>query len=698
MGGDSKSGLTAGTAVGAQHEVNRLLHDGPAASLYEGRNTQDGRLVAIRIFHAADDKDARNAVLQTAHKLAQMPHPNLVGILDFGVIDDLGVPFIVSEYLGSRSLNTDIEDHGLLHPAKAVKLLLPVLDALQQLHRQELVHGGLRPENLLVEVDGEAERLRATGYALAPFRADKAGLQTMRYIAPECIKAKVMLPQTDVYQMGLVLVEALIGRPVVPSENPQQCMMAHYAGKLEIPDELLEGTLGPVVQKALARQTDERYANAGAFREALKGADLSEVFKVHRAPKPEPEPELASGPLHQPEKVDSVELAIDDALDTVLESMSEGMDSAPGLATAGPTGFFTPDSMEAMAKDIDSGQIGAHNPFEEEEEEDASAMAEAAVKEIDERATAKPPKITGPPSHTPAIAISALLVVLILSTLGFRYLALGGPEVDAAEDVLKFEEVIVPAPDGFALVQPGRFLVGSPTSEQGRSFVDEYQYPVSLTRAYFISKTEVTQSEWSEVSESHPWKGVECAGGACPATNVSWFDAVWYCNARSAKEGLTECYTLNGCQGGPGNDLECEEVVFSGLDCDGYRLPLEAEWERAARAGTNKALYTSADNAAWYNRNAEKMLHGVGQKAANPWGLYDTAGNAYEWVWDVYDLYPTGHTVDPMGPTKKDGYRGFRGGGFISPGRYIRAAEREYNLPTYRKPYLGFRVARTARP
>jgi formylglycine-generating enzyme len=701
MTGASHSALRAGTSIGAQHEINRVLREGADSTRYEGRNNTDGRLVAVRVFHGlADDKEGRTTLLKAAHKLAQIQHLSLVPLLDYGLIEGMDLPFVVSDYLGTRTLASDLEDGGLLHPALAIKLLSPVLDAVAQMHRQELVHGGLRPENLLVAVDGDRERLCATGMALGPFKPETADLQTMRYIAPECIKAKVRVPQTDVYQMGLVLVEALIGRPVVGAENPQQCMMAHYAGKLDIPQELLDGTLAEVINKSLARETADRYATAAALRDALKAADLSEVFRVHR----EVIPELStSGPvaaLHKPEKIDSTELSIDDALDSVMESLGSGDDEAP-LATAGPAGFFTPDSMEAMARDIDSvevpamslGQMGGADTAAP----DADQVASEAVKELDERASAPPPKLDGPVNHTPAIAISTLLALLILGTLGFRYFALGTAEPEGDGDILKFAEVIVPVPDGFALVQPGRVLVGSPTSEQGRSFVDEYEYPVSLTHAYFISKTEVTQAEWSTLSDSQPWEGNEC-GGNCPAAGVSWFDAVWYCNALSTREGLTSCYAPKDCKGTPGVDLECKAVGFSGLACDGYRLPTEAEWETAARAGTRTALHGPSDAVAWYNRTADKKLHGVGELTPNAWGLYDTAGNVYEWVWDVYALYPTGHTVGPMGPQTNVGYRSFRGGGYVSPRRYIRAAEREYNLPTYRRPYVGFRVARTALP
>ena len=185
---------------------------------------------------------------------------------------------------------------------------------------------------------------------------------------------------------------------------------------------------------------------------------------------------------------------------------------------------------------------------------------------------------------------------------------------------------------------------------------------------------------------------------------MSWIDAVAYLNTLTALESealvalgedrLTACYEGGG-----------EGVVWvSG--CTGYRLPTEAEWEYAARAGTT-TWWSFGDEEddlgkyAWYNGNAENKVHAVSVKRANPWGLYDMHGNVWEWVWDSYDSYKSGKVVNSVG-TK----RALRGGSFNVAPRYLRSAARlgyfpEFQFRDYAKRLdwiYGFRCARGPGP
>jgi formylglycine-generating enzyme required for sulfatase activity len=234
-------------------------------------------------------------------------------------------------------------------------------------------------------------------------------------------------------------------------------------------------------------------------------------------------------------------------------------------------------------------------------------------------------------------------------------------------------------PDGFVRIEPGTFTMGSPTGEQDRDD-DEVQQTVAISRGYCMKATEVTQREWQSVMGSNPSNFKNC-GWNCPVEQVSWEDAVGYANALSRREGLPECYAGS---------------TFPGLTCRGYRLPTEAEWEYAARAGTTGATYGNLDSVAWYDENSGSATHPVGQKQPNAWGLYDMLGNVWEWTGDWYDTYP-GTVTDPTGPATGSA-RVLRGGSWGHSARDARAAYRGATTPGYRSGSLGFRLVRTAVP
>ncbi|MEW1928535.1 SUMF1/EgtB/PvdO family nonheme iron enzyme [Streptomyces sp. NPDC088360] len=194
------------------------------------------------------------------------------------------------------------------------------------------------------------------------------------------------------------------------------------------------------------------------------------------------------------------------------------------------------------------------------------------------------------------------------------------------------------------------------------------RWPVEVA-AYELAACPVTQERYAQVTGERP---STATGDRLPVEGVSWLDAVRFCNALSLREGLTPAYLL-----GFDEDAEWDESA------DGFRLPTEAEWEYACRAGTDGARYGPLDEIAWHGGNGSGRIHEVGGKQPNAWGLHDMLGNVWEWCWDLYD------------PEVYGTYRVLRGGGWFDEHWSCRASVRRRSHPTFRIDDVGFRVART---
>jgi len=228
----------------------------------------------------------------------------------------------------------------------------------------------------------------------------------------------------------------------------------------------------------------------------------------------------------------------------------------------------------------------------------------------------------------------------------------------------------------FALIPAGTFMMGSPADEKGR-YDNETQHQVTISKPFYMQTTEVTQGQWQKVMGSNPSHFKNC-GADCPVETVSWNDIQGFIRKLNQLEGT-----------------------------DKYRLPTEAQWEYASRAGSLTAFNTGACLSAGdanYNGNypqegcgkgeyREKTVK-VGSFAPNAWGLYDMHGNVWEWVQDWHGNYPSGSVTDPEGPAAGS-YRVYRGGSWFSYARNCRSALRLNYVPGDRSYYLGFRLLRT---
>ena len=275
------------------------------------------------------------------------------------------------------------------------------------------------------------------------------------------------------------------------------------------------------------------------------------------------------------------------------------------------------------------------------------------------------------------IMLAAAMMLLIISC-----------SKDDSNPVEPEKQVTIP----MVLIPAGTFQMGNTGACLEWTPDETLVQTVTISREFYMSKYEVTQKQYQSVMDTNPsyFKGENL-----PVETVSWYESVAFCNALSQLEGLTPCYTING------TNVTCN------WEANGYRLPTEAEWEYACKAGTSTDFYNGSlsnpycqpldmnlDNIGWYGGNSGGKSQAVGQKQPNKFGLYDMSGNIHEWCWDWYYVrYSSTAVTDPTGPASGS-YRVRRGGNWEAYSYYCQSAYRLHFAPNYRNNFSGFRIVR----
>ena len=318
---------------------------------------------------------------------------------------------------------------------------------------------------------------------------------------------------------------------------------------------------------------------------------------------------------------------------------------------------------------------------------------------LDLQSTSKgllPPRMTT--AQRDAIALPATGLIVYNTDLGDLQVNLGTPSAPSWRR-LTASETQATQSTPLVTLPAGTFSMGCTTGDPNCSSDESPVRSVTLS-AFQIGETEVTQEQWLSVMGANPSSFANPVCAQCPVEQVSWYDAVVFCNRLSELQGRTPCYYsdagFTSVYGKTlfGYTLPNSGDVYWNPAAKGYRLPTEAEWEYAARGGSATNVYSGSstlDNVGWYFTNSGSRTKAVKGLFRNGYGLYDMSGNLWEWCWDWYDTYPSTIETDPKGPTMGTN-RIAHGGGWNADVGACRSTYRAYLFPGFRYNYVGFRL------
>ncbi len=279
--------LRPGALLAGRYRLGECVGTGGFAAVFRADDERLHRQVAVKVLDvlewAREDQvdECLARFSSEARAAARIEHPAVVTIYDMGVLEPEGVPYIVMELLRGHDLEQELDQFGALAPDRAIRCIRQGLQALVAAHGMGIVHRDLKPSNLfLVNPRRPTESLRVLDFGIARFLDASANLTktgqmmgTARFMAPEYINDGVVTPQSDVYQMGLILAELLTGRRVIDAEQFALAVARASAGRLDLPDNLMDSAIGPVLRRAVAVDPQNRFRSAGHFLSMLDRID-----------------------------------------------------------------------------------------------------------------------------------------------------------------------------------------------------------------------------------------------------------------------------------------------------------------------------------------------------------------------------------------------------------------------------------------
>jgi formylglycine-generating enzyme required for sulfatase activity/serine/threonine protein kinase len=634
-----------------EYRLLTKLGEGGMGAVYKAVHTRLDKVVALKMLspRLEDDPQWISRFELEMKAVGRVSHPNIIQAYDAREIN--GVRFLVTEFVDGVHLGQLLAERGPLPIAEACEIARQAAFGLQAAHEHGLVHRDVKPSNLMLTRQGQVKlldlglaRVQAASPTAAKATASGLIMGTADYIAPEqvtdCHGVDI---RADIYSLGASLFELLTGNAPFTGKTPLEIITARLLKSPPPIRRLRAGvpeTLAAVVHRMLATKPKDRYATPAAVAEALTpfaaGCDLRSLWRT--------EPDVQAPALTE----------LGPKPHRTWPLMVAGV--TVGLAVCGLTLWLSMVHREQPLRTV--AVVRKSAPALVPPQERGRPVAE--------------PRVTAEKRPAPA-------------SVGVRR----GQEVQAtwAKNLGMPVQQTNSIGMKLVLIPPGQFSMGSPTAEPrelGVSMTRESPaHRVAITRPFLLGAFEVTQAEYQQVMGSNPsffspqGKGRQPLAdqdtARYPVESVSWADATEFCRRLSALQGEHSARRV-------------------------YRLPTEAEWEYACRAGSTTRwasgdVDAELDAYAWLGSSSGNRTHPVGQKRANAWGLYDMHGNVFEWCadWFTEDYYTRSPSEDPVGPASGL-ERVIRGGSWWNAPAHARSAAR-VGAPRDGSELIGLRVA-----